>query len=578
MADSRRLALERWSEEKRRQKEKDIHTAIKVSRPARLMIAHRGARRAPEHTRVANERRKMPVIVARRVSQELNSLAPIKELEKGQELLFKTPAKVKSDTDAETDKTTSAASVDSMAISTVSTSKKRRRRRSYISPISDAPSLAGGAQRVRTPTQPLVANESGDDGGMDEDTEETTPDIVPGPGRVSVLMRQRKSDEVAEPATPYKTEQEGEEGHVYSRETISPTLRAEKNLQVSLAVRVSSTDYDDNANTHVEIPPPGRKLIFPDRVRLDQAKIQTRTSIDRKASRKSFSSRTSLDDPKSVQSVSERLAEKSKWEIDDFIVTKNLGQGKFGNVYLAKEKCTNVLVALKVLFKSPLVHNGDASNLKREVEIQMRLCHPNVLRMHGYFYDDSCVYLVLEYAPYGELYKELAREKYFTNDVAAYYVAQVIEALNYCHSCNVIHRDIKPENLLLGYNKTIKLADFGWSVHAPRPYNLRKTFCGTPDYLSPEIVMGESYDYRTDSWSLGVLTYELLVGSTPFYCPNQMEMYQRIQVVDYHFPPIPVICDSAKSFIAGLLKRKPNDRMRLEDAFKHPWIHSRHSR
>ena len=89
------------------------------------------------------------------------------------------------------------------------------------------------------------------------------------------------------------------------------------------------------------------------------------------------------------------------------------------------------------------MHNGDASNLKREVEIQVRLHHPNVLRMHGYFYDDSCVYLVLEYAPYGELYKELAREKYFADDMAAHYVAQVIEALNYCHSCNVIHRDIK---------------------------------------------------------------------------------------------------------------------------------------
>ncbi|CAH0492254.1 unnamed protein product [Peronospora farinosa] len=605
MADSRRLALERWREEKRRQKENDVHATVKASRSTRRAIAHRKARGAPERTRVAKQQREMPVTVARRASRDLQPLASIKELEREQELLFKTSAKVKSDT--EIDQTTSTAPMESMEFSTFSTSKKRRRRRSYISPMSNAPSLAGGAQRVRTPTQPLLENESGDDGGMDEDAEETTPDTVSGPRRVSVQMRQNKSkSEEAAGVTPYKTEQEGKEGHGSSREMVSfgsigaalrvphdvlrkesenksdagleiplsPTLQAKKNLHLSLAV----PDYDDRANIHVEIPRSEGKLVFPDRVRLDPAQIPTRTSIDRRASRKSFSSRTSLDDPKSVQSVSERLAEKSKWAIDDFVVTKNLGQGKFGNVYLAKEKCTNVSVALKVIFKSPLVHNGDTSNLKREVEIQVRLRHPNVLRMHGYFYDDSCIYLVLEYAPYGELYKELARGKYFSDDMAAHYVAQVIEALNYCHSCNVIHRDIKPENLLLGYNKTIKLADFGWSVHAPSPYNLRKTFCGTPDYLSPEIVMGESYDYRTDSWSLGVLTYELLVGSTPFYCTNQMDMYQRIRLVDYHFPPMPVICDSAKSFIAGLLKRKPNDRMRLEDAFKHPWIHSRHSK
>ncbi|KAG2533033.1 hypothetical protein JM16_000181 [Phytophthora kernoviae] len=138
-----------------------------------------------------------------------------------------------------------------------------------------------------------------------------------------------------------------------------------------------------------------------------------------------------------------------KWEMDDFLVTKNLGQGKFGNVYLAKEKCSNVTVALKVLFKSPLTRDGGASNLKREVEIQVRLRHPNILRMHGYFYDESCVYLVLEYAPYGELYKELAKEKFFTDTTAAHYVAQVVEALKYCHSCNVIHRDIKVTALLL---------------------------------------------------------------------------------------------------------------------------------
>lgn len=96
-----------------------------------------------------------------------------------------------------------------------------------------------------------------------------------------------------------------------------------------------------------------------------------------------------------------------------------------------------------MLFKSPLIHEGGISNLKREVEIQSRLHHPNILRLYGYFYDESCVYLVLEYASQGELYKQLSKQTYFTEPTAAHYVAQVVDALHYCHACDVIHRDIK---------------------------------------------------------------------------------------------------------------------------------------
>ncbi|ETI49763.1 AUR protein kinase [Phytophthora nicotianae] len=606
MAESRRLALERWREERRRQKQQETQETAKAARPARRVLSNRTTQGAPVRSLAAPKRREMQQpsapVAARRISRETAPLEPIDELEKSQTLLYKTPAKTSSGNRTEVDSTPTDRGLGSADLPA---SKKRRRRRSYISPSSDAPSLAGGAQRVLTPMR-LLQQES-DDGGMDGDTDGATPEIVPGPRRISVLAQRRKSDESARSVTPYKNESVKEEP-ASSRETISlgsisttlrvrhtvssdtksdPNSTPHKSLSIhALRVKgetqqpllIDAKTKSENNRAKVENSRPDRKLPFPERVPVDPAQQPARSSLELPKSRKSLSSRYSLDDSKPTQSLSERLAGNPKWEMDDFMVTKNLGQGKFGNVYLAKEKCSNLTVALKVLFKSPLTRDGGASNLKREVEIQVRLRHPNVLRMHGYFYDDACVYLVLEYAPYGELYKELAREKYLSDAVAAHYVSQVVEALKYCHSCNVIHRDIKPENLLLGYNKTIKLADFGWSVHAPEPYNLRKTFCGTPDYLSPEMLLGEPYDCRTDSWSLGVLTYELLIGSTPFYCENQMDMYKRIELADYHFPSIPQVSESAKSFIAGLLKRKPSERMSLEDAAKHPWVQNRYSK
>ncbi|TMW63105.1 hypothetical protein Poli38472_002046 [Pythium oligandrum] len=289
------------------------------------------------------------------------------------------------------------------------------------------------------------------------------------------------------------------------------------------------------------------------------------------------SNRRSLDESNTGATLEERLMEHRKWDMEDFTVTKNLGKGKFGNVYLAKEKHSNVTVALKVLFKTPLIQDGGLINLKREVEVQSRLQHPNILRLFGYFYDEACVYLILEYAPQGELFKVLSKQRHFSETMTAHYIAQVVDALEYLHSCNVIHRDIKPENLLMGSNHSIKLADFGWSVHAPKEFARRRTFCGTPDYLSPEVLVGDEYDYRVDIWSVGVLTYEFLFGYTPFHVDNQVEMYKRIEGVQFEFPAEPEVSESAKRFISGLLKRRPGDRMTLREASEHEWLKNRSS-
>lgn len=180
-------------------------------------------------------------------------------------------------------------------------------------------------------------------------------------------------------------------------------------------------------------------------------------------------------------------AKKSKpWELANFDIGRPLGRGKFGNVYLAREKDTKFVVALKVLFKKQIQRDNVEHQVRREIEIQAHLRHPNILRLYGFFHDTARIYLILEYAPEGALYKELQSQpdKRFDEKRTAGYILSLADALIYLHERDVIHRDIKPENLLLGYNGVLKIADFGWSVHEPN--SSRTTLCGTVDYLSPE--------------------------------------------------------------------------------------------
>lgn len=120
------------------------------------------------------------------------------------------------------------------------------------------------------------------------------------------------------------------------------------------------------------------------------------------------------------------------------------------------------------------------------------------------------------------------------NFSTATYISQLADALKYCHARNVIHRDIKPENLLIGSKNELKMADFGWSVHAPT--SRRDTLCGTLDYLPPEMVVGRQYDHRVDLWGVGVLCYECLVGNPPFFAKTYDETYYCIRKGIFKFP------------------------------------------
>lgn len=255
--------------------------------------------------------------------------------------------------------------------------------------------------------------------------------------------------------------------------------------------------------------------------------------------------------------------------IDDFELGKPLGTGRFGQVWLAKHREKKYIVALKMIQMSDVKNDTDVKNLRREVEVSLSLDHPNILKMYGYFYDSLRLYFILEYAGKGDIWKLLRQSSHFTEQQASKYIKQVCSALKYMHSRNIIHRDIKPENILIGCDGELKLADFGWSVY--NRDKKRNTFCGTAEYLSPEMCKESVYDYSADIWSLGILCYEFCTGVTPFAGKQNLRATkQKILTSELEFPPY--LSEECTDFIFKCCHKVPSERMQLDDALKHKFI------
>ncbi|KAI0405739.1 Pkinase-domain-containing protein [Xylaria palmicola] len=273
---------------------------------------------------------------------------------------------------------------------------------------------------------------------------------------------------------------------------------------------------------------------------------------------------------KSAAALIEQPAIK-QFHLGMFEIGRPLGKGKFGRVYLARERTSGFICALKVLHKSELSQGRVEKQVRREIEIQSNLRHPNILQLFGHFHDSKRVFLILEFAAKGELYKHLRREGRFPEWKASQYIAQMASALRYLHRKHVIHRDIKPENILVGVHGEIKISDFGWSVHAPN--SRRQTMCGTLDYLPPEMINPgssvNSYNEKVDLWSLGVLTYEFVVGEAPFEDTPVMTQ-RRIARADMTIPSF--VSPEARDLIKRLLVLDPEKRIPLEQVQTHPWV------
>ena len=257
-------------------------------------------------------------------------------------------------------------------------------------------------------------------------------------------------------------------------------------------------------------------------------------------------------------------------KITDFEKEKEIGKGGFGLVWKVIHKKTQKVYCIKVIQKQGIIEQKLVDQMNREIEIMYILNHPHCLRLKNHFEDDNNFYLVMPLAAKGQLYRVLRKFRKFDERTAAQILRETISALQYLHNFNppIIHRDIKPENLLLNEGGRILLADFGWSNFSDG--GVRKTFCGTPEYIAPEMLLKKGHDTRVDIWSVGVLMFELLSGYSPFVAKNNQDLYQNIRRLKIQWPKD--MQPLAKNLIGKILKLNPLDRPSLQEVLDHQWF------
>jgi len=278
---------------------------------------------------------------------------------------------------------------------------------------------------------------------------------------------------------------------------------------------------------------------------------------------------TSTPEPRSTPAAA---ADSKPTKLEDaYEIGKELGRGGFSIVKRGKNKKTGDEVAVKCINKKNL-KKDELQLLTREISIMQKLRHRSIIQLIDIFETPSELFLVLELVSGGELFDQIVERGNYSEHDAANLIRQVLEGIDYMHRHGVVHRDLKPENLLCASANVIKIADFGLSKDIESG-NLQ-TSCGTPSYVAPEVLLGGQYDNEVDIWSIGVITYVLLCGFTPFYGDNQRQLFERIlhAKFDYPSPEWDDVSATAKDFVSKLLVVNPAERLTAEQALTHPWI------
>jgi len=258
--------------------------------------------------------------------------------------------------------------------------------------------------------------------------------------------------------------------------------------------------------------------------------------------------------------------------LDQFDFVKIIGTGTFGRVALAKYKQDGSFCAVKILEKDFVVKSKQVEHTLSEKQILLGCQNQFVVRLMASFKDNANLFMVLEYVPGGELFYHLRTAKVFPEPTIAFYAIEIGVAVEYLHANGIVYRDLKPENVLLDAGGHIKLTDFGFAKRIERT---TWTVCGTPEYMSPEIIMGKGYEKAVDWWSYGVLLFEMAVGHPPFEGSDEIEIYKAVLGAQPAYPP--TMSPSLKDLIANLLhvdrtRRLGNMFGGTNDIKSHAWF------
>ncbi|KAJ3018805.1 hypothetical protein HKX48_002622 [Thoreauomyces humboldtii] len=259
--------------------------------------------------------------------------------------------------------------------------------------------------------------------------------------------------------------------------------------------------------------------------------------------------------------------------IDDFELLKVIGKGSFGKVMQVRKRDTNRIYAMKILRKSHIVERAEVAHTLAERTVLAKLNHPFIVPLKFSFQTPDKLYLVLAFVNGGELFHHLQKEGRFIEDRAKFYTAELLCALECLHGYNIIYRDLKPENILLDFTGHIALCDFGLCKLNMKDGNKTNTFCGTPEYLAPELLLGQGYTKVVDWWTIGILLYEMLTGLPPFYDENTNDMYKKILSQELTFPDD--VSPVAKDLLKQLLDREPTKRLGhsgADEIKRHPFF------
>eukprot|EP00282_Hemiselmis_andersenii_P043019 CAMPEP_0172066180 /NCGR_PEP_ID=MMETSP1043-20130122/11025_1 /TAXON_ID=464988 /ORGANISM="Hemiselmis andersenii, Strain CCMP441" /LENGTH=490 /DNA_ID=CAMNT_0012726325 /DNA_START=273 /DNA_END=1742 /DNA_ORIENTATION=+ len=246
--------------------------------------------------------------------------------------------------------------------------------------------------------------------------------------------------------------------------------------------------------------------------------------------------------------------------LSDFDCLTLVGKGAYGRVIQARKKDTGTVYAIKVLNKDDVLKTNQVQSTRTERRVLEVINHPFIVKLHYAFQTNDKLCLVMDFINGGELFTYMSTERRFSEERSRFYASEIILALQYIHSMDIIYRDLKPENILIDRLGHIRLTDFGLSKDA---INTQKTYSmvGSPYYMAPEIILKQGHGKAVDWWSLGILIYEMLTGTLPFYNENTRLAYKKLLTEELEFPPNVDLSPVSVDLLVKMLARNPSERL-----------------